>query len=288
MRIPIWPIPIWPIPIWPLAGLCLVLASYAQSVPAQDQSPSTTSVPILRPSWQQKLLKSAPPLSGYGDTAARAASDFLDWAASSPVTQREEARKAIWGARDNQDIATALCKEAIVSMPLDHSRALVALSVIGELRSPVGMRCLIDVVRMPLPDKVTEVDGEFVEHTALGMLQAKAVEGLAYLQLPEGDKEVLRSVAVHPSPIVRAAAINAYLWNHGDTAEAKAALALYVRKGEAIYIDRPRRDPIEQGKDFNRRLEAYLKLHPEAIAPAPVQAKPGAPERPYDQLPPQR
>jgi len=264
-------------------GLC------AQIAWAQEPAPTTESYSVPAPTLQTRYIKRAPELNVYGNAAYEAARAFIDWAAASPVNQREEARKMIWAARDNKDVAIALCKEAFQSIQVDNSRALVIIAILGELRNRAGAYCLAEMVQLPWPEKGTEVDGEIVEQTALGMLQAKAVEGLAYLQLPEGDSEVLRAIASHPSRIVRAAGINAYLWNHGDdNPRARALLGKYVRQGEEIFLDRPRREPQEAGREFNRRLEAYLKLHPEVIPPVPETGKPDEHERPYDQQPPQR
>jgi hypothetical protein len=143
------------------------------------------------------------------------------------------------------------------------------LSILGELRSSVGEECLRKVLHQPFPEKGTSAQGEIVEQTALGILQAKAVDGLAYLQTSSGDEEVLWAVGKHPSRIVRAEAIEAFLWNHNNSDEARATLLHYVRPEEKIFLDRLRRDPRESGEVFNRKLEAFLKAHPEAAAPAP-------------------
>ncbi|HVT61468.1 MAG TPA: hypothetical protein VHR45_24105 [Thermoanaerobaculia bacterium] len=179
----------------------------------------------------------------------------------------------IASARDNKDVAATLCAEAFKAQKRDHSRALVVLGILGEMRSPLGEECLSRFMRLPFPKEGREVDGEIIEQTALGTLQAKAIDGLAYLHNGTGDAEVLRAVAGHPSRIVRAEAISAYLWNYQNSAEARATLATVVRKGEEIFLDRVRREPGQGKEPFNRSLEAYLKAHPEVIAPAPERSQ---------------
>ena len=105
------------------------------------------------------------------------------------------------------------------------------------------------------------------------MLQAKAIDGLAYLRNPEADNEVLRAAGKHPSRIVRAEAIDAYLWNHQDSAEAKATLARYVRPDEKVFLDRVRRGDGEGAEQFNPKLAQFLKAHPELAPPKPEIAK---------------
>jgi len=61
---------------------------------------------------------------------------------------------------------------------------------------------------------------------------------------------------------VRAEAIDAYLWNHADSAEAKATLRKYVQKGEEIFVDALDELPGRKQKSFNAKLAAFLKAHP--------------------------
>lgn len=209
-----------------------------------------------------------PALAGAGDQARKATLAFIDWAGASTLDEREVARKAIAGARENKDVAVVLCEEAFKAQKADHSRALLVLSILGELRNPAGEECLHRFLKIPFPTQGTMTkEGEIAEQTALGELQAQAIDGLAYIRTKTGDEEVLRQVKEHPSIIVRAEAIDAYLWNHQNSQEARNTLKQYVRKGEEIYLDRIRREDGERGESFNRKLEAYLKAHPEVIPP---------------------
>jgi hypothetical protein len=218
-----------------------------------------------------RTLHKPPALSGEGDVARRSALAFIEWAGGSTLEEREDARQVIAGARENKQIAGVLCQEAFSAQKIDHSRALIVLSILGEMRSPVGEECLRRFVNLPFPQEGTKTtEGEIVEQTALATLQAKAIDGLAYMSTASGDEEVLRQVQKHPSIIVRAEAINAYLWNHRNSpAEARRKVSQYVRKGEEIYLDRIRREEGEHAESFNRKLEAYLKAHPEVMPPAP-------------------
>lgn len=236
----------------------------------QRGGPSPSRLMEMRP------MQKAPVLAGQGDGAKRAVLLFVDWAGKSNMKQREEARQVMAAARDNKDVVAALCQEAFSAQKRDHSRALLILSIIGEIRSPFGEECLRRFVNLPFPTGGTKTsEGEIVEQTALARLQAKAIDGLAFLGTPSADQEVLRQVQRHPSKAVRAEAINAYLWNHRDSPDARITLAKFIRKGEEIFLDRPRREEGEGARTFNRKLEAYLQKHPEVIPPKPEKIREG-------------
>jgi hypothetical protein len=141
------------------------------------------------------------------------------------------------------------------------------------MQSRFAEDCLTRFVSQPLPEKGTVVEGEILEQTALATLQAKAIDGLAYLGTPSATAVVLKMVGGHPSRIVRAEAIAAYLWNQKDSAEARRTLAPLVRENERVFLDRIVRKSGESAETFNPKLDAYLKAHPELIPPAPVQRK---------------
>jgi hypothetical protein len=110
-----------------------------------------------------------------------------------------------------------------------------------------------------------------LERTALSVLQAKAVDGLAYLGTPSANEIVVKMVAEHPSRIVSAEAIAAYLSNQKDIAAARQTLAPRVRENERVFLDRIVRKSGKSAETFNPKLEAYLKAHPELLPPAPEQ-----------------
>lgn len=223
----------------------------------------------------------------------RAADDvgrFLDWAGASHVDEAEAARATIVRAGRSSALVSRLIEEVEKTQFADFSRALLALGVLGEMKSPVAEKYLTEFVRRPLPEKGTEVDGEILEQTWAAMLQGKAADALAYLKTERADRVIFELVAKHASRIVRAEAINAYLWNHGDSAEAKRTLEQYVSGDELVFLDRVRRVSAEDGKVFNARLAAFLTAHPEVIPPDPRPGN-GDPQTPndgakFDQSPP--
>jgi hypothetical protein len=215
-----------------------------------------------------------PPLIVAGKEVKTTVMEFVKFAGDTGVGQREEIRKNLQAARENKQVVKILCDESFNAQKEDHSQALLVLSLLGEMKSSFATECLNRFMNLPFPKTGTNVDGEIIEQTALATLQAKAIDGLAYLNTVESNKLVLDAVKNHPSIIVRAEAIDAYLWNHRDKLkEARKMLSQYVRKGEEIYLDRVRRESGETAETFNRKLTAFLKAHPEAVAPKPETEK---------------
>lgn len=260
--------------ILPVASV--VLMSILGCIHKQEKAPRAKEPGGPPPSilYKDRELHKPPPLSGSGESARQSVRTFTDWAGFSTVDEAEDGRKVIESARNNADVVNALYGELVEAKKKDHSRALLVLAILGEMRSPYAEKLLRDFVHLPLPEKGTEVAGEIVEQTALASLQAQAIDGLAYLRSATADEEVLRAIGEHPSRIVRAEAIDAYLWNHGDSAEARAVAARYVRKAERIFLDRIRREEGESAEIFNRKLQVYLKRHPEVAPPEPRRSNP--------------
>ena len=262
--------------------------------------PGTKEPPGLRPSeiLARRQLHRPPPLETAADVAA-----FVEWVAGSAVEEREDGRAVIEKAAGNAEVVRALIGEIEATQGTDHSRALIALAILGEMKNPLGAEFLFEFATRPLPREGTLVEGEILEQTAQAMLQAKATHGLAYLRTKRGDDMVLSLLEGHPSRVVRAEAISSYLWNQGDSPDAKARVAAVIKKRlaripnpteadrlEYLFIDRVRRVAGEPAEIFNRKLAAYLARYPEAIPPDPAPKKgrkTSAPQSPsFDEPPP--
>jgi hypothetical protein len=269
-----------------VGALAVALLPGCQSAQFPKDAPGAKTVGGPSPSEILKQYKqhSPPPLIS-GEDVPR----FLDWAGASHVDEREDARKVI-AAAGNKDVVQALIKEVERVKTLDHPRALLALALLGETRSPAAQSFFVEFARRPLPTDGTIIEGEIIEQTRAAQLQAKAVDGLAYANNENSNKVVTEIIANHPSKIVRAEAINAYLWNHGDSDEARKLLSQYVRKDELILIDRVRRTTGETAESFNRKLDDFLKQHPDVVPPPPEKLdavpKPAYQRRAFDVKPP--
>ena len=237
---------------------------------ADDSRPETGETAGPPPSEVLKdyKLHSPPKLSKAADVAA-----FIDWAAASHVDEAEDVQKVMAGVARNKEVLAALIAEVERVQTTDHPRAVIALGLLGETRSADAQAFFTAFVRRPLPDKGTEIEGEIVEQTLAAQLQGKAIDGLAFINSDSSNKVVTEVAGRHESRIVRAEAINAYLWNHGDSDEARARLAQVVRRDELVLIDRVRRDTGEKADTFDAKLDEFLKKHPELEAPKPEQGK---------------
>ncbi|RKG88914.1 hypothetical protein D7W82_08795 [Corallococcus sp. CA049B] len=220
----------------------------------------------------------SPPKMNAAD-ARKSVNAFITWAGESVVEEQSTARRALASAAKQPELVQAFMEEILAAHESgDTSRALVGLGLLGEMRTYDGAKFLVEFVHRPLPTKGTVIEGELQEEAQLARLQAKAIAGVAYLRNEEFDREVTYQAGNHSSVIVRAEAISAYLWNRGDSLEARKALEPFVRKEERMYLDRVRRVTGEGADAFNRKLTAYLKAHPEVQAPDPVRKDPRPPE----------
>jgi hypothetical protein len=101
---------------------------------------------------------------------------------------------------------------------------------------------------------------------------------IAYLNSPAAKLVVLKAIGGHPSRTVRLSAMNAYLYNNGDSAEAIATARHYAKPQEAIFVGLPRLSPETNRKDFAEHLARFYTEHPEELPPQPkrvAQKKPG-------------
>jgi len=249
----------------PVAATPVAKGPAPGAAPASKQPASPGPGAIL----QERGRRPVPALQGSGEAGRESVRAFIAWAGASTLSEAEDVRKALHQAQNNPEIARALIAEVEASQKSDATRTLIVLSLLGELRSPAAEPFLIEFIQRPLPTGEPAAEGEILAESAAAILQARAVDGLAYLKSTRGDAAVIDAAAKHPSRIVRAEAISAYLWNHSDSSAARERLASRLRPDERIFLDRVRREAGEKAESFNRKLAIYLKSHPELRPPAP-------------------
>lgn len=260
-------------------GIIASMTVWSQDDKPSSKQPAGTSPSRIIASKNRQI----PTLNATAANAQTVVSDFIKFAGESGGDQHEAIRKNLQAAGGNRAVVDAFCNEAFRAQKEDHSQTLFVLSLLGEIKSSFGLDCLSRFMKIPFPQTGTVVDGEIVEQSALATLQAKTIDGLAYLNTAESNRLVLDAVKNHPSIIVRAEAIEAYLWNQRDKAAARKELLQVVRKGEEIYLDRVRRETNEDAATFNRKVAAFLKKHPEVRPPKPEPDK--VPQKPKDEKP---
>lgn len=92
---------------------------------------------------------------------------------------------------------------------------------------------------------------------------------LSYLGTAEADEETLRVAVEHRSQGVRAAAIDAHLFNHADAPEEASRLRDQVRDTDTPLVGMPRFTRDTSRADFERAVEAYLEQYPSQRPPRP-------------------
>lgn len=217
-------------------------------------------------------MHAMPTLGGTGKEGRSAVEAFLQWASASVPEERDDARQALAAMRSDKTVVSTLCRIGRKAEVTDGTKAMVAYALLGELRSDKGLRCLRSVVvrKAPVGGPVETESGKPMAELSFEQLQAKAVEGMAYHGTAESDAMVLDVIAKHPSRAVRAAAIDAWLWNHGDGPDARVPLLQVVSASDAVLLDRVRREEGESAKSFDTKLATFLALHPELVAPDPL------------------
>src|ERR1019366_2742108 len=142
-----------------------------------------------------------PALGGTGAAAQAAGHNFISWASGSAVSQAGQAQAAIAAAQGNADIANALVAEMNLSDPSQLDRNLVVMSILGELQSSIGEAFFTSVVNTPLPVQAPPQSQDELLGVSTGpaILQAKAIDGLAFMGTPTAKAQVLNQVANSPS-----------------------------------------------------------------------------------------
>jgi hypothetical protein len=192
--------------------------------------------------------------------------DFLHWAAGVPTGQVALIRNQIASATGDQALVDRLVSELWRLPVTDVGRHLLLLSTIGELRDERVAPELARFVWYDEDSLATRPDSDqpgcgFEAHPA-ELLQARAVEMLSYLASEAGDDETLRVAAEHPRPGVRAAAIDAHLFNHDDAAEEVDRLRSRVRAEEAMLVGRPRFTRDTDPREFERAVLDFYERYP--------------------------
>lgn len=256
-------------------GGCVTTPPVLKTPPAAEPATATPAGPapdVLRAALAARPL---PALASAADVPA-----FVSAAAVAPVAQREAVRGLIAGARDNAAIASRLIAEFELARSRDFSRAQVALALLGEQRNTAGLAFLTTFVWQPLPGGGLAIEelGMSVAAEAQERLQVQAANAIPYARTQPALQAALEIAARHPSKAVRIEAASSYLWNRGNSEEARRTLGQVLRRDELVVLDRPIREAGMTGQDFNRQLARYLERHPELQPPPPERSGHGNPQ----------
>jgi hypothetical protein len=201
--------------------------------------------------------------------------EFVAWAATVPYERAEEVRREIAEHCDDA-VVEQLGQELLHAHQLDSAHLDIILAILGESRSEAAIeplrRFVWNTELFEKPPDILPIDGEDgVIACRLGLssgdpFRARAVEMLCYVNSTPAHEATLAVIREHPEPAVRHAAIDAFLYNHGDSAEAEDQVRRQVCAEDLDWVGIPRRTAEMDGKEFDEQLAA---LHAEAEPPPP-------------------
>ena len=253
-----------------LTGLVLAGCAPAPIPPELANQPPPAPVVVPSPPWPGLVLT---PNNIDG---------FILVIANAPKTQIPAIRQAIAKTPDRDRVIGGLSARLLESPVTNVGRRLMILAVLGELKSPRAIAPLEEfiwsekiTVRGELGGPVPSTPPATSYFPYTGALKARAAEMLAYIGTQDAFNATLEVAGRHPLREVRVAAIDAYLYNHGDSAGAREALRRVVPQSEAKLIGIPRRTHDMDVRDFDRRLDAFYAQYPEERPPVPVQGPGG-------------
>jgi hypothetical protein len=148
---------------------------------------------------------------------------------------------------------------------------LVVLGILGEMRRSDAVAQLREVVWAPLGPADSQAE-RLTARDLEEMIQVKAVQGLAFLATPQADAAVREVIENHEALHVRVSAIDAYMWNHGDSPATAAELYRLLPADLHPYVERPRFHRGIDREEFTRRLRAWQKKWGSQSQPAPMSA----------------
>ncbi len=215
--------------------------------------------------------------------SAETIDEFIQWAAGVPAGEVEVIRERIANAREDENLIDQLTKELWRLPVRDVSRHGLLLSTIGELRDPRAASVLIKFIWYdgeiaPGDDRKRFLHSCSFEADGSEVLRARATEMLSYLSSSEAAEATLEIVARHPSDFVRAAAIDAHMFNAGDSPEAAEQLHKTVREEDRWRVGLPRLTRDVDPEEFERAVLAFYEQYPQERPPAPEQHPQPGPE----------
>ena len=264
----------YPSKFQPFAWLTLLIVASLTALTARTQVIAPQNPDQPDPPRQELSKEITPQVNKIMPLHAESTDEFLRTVTNSSLGQLSSVRAELQRVSENPVIVDALANRLLILPVTDIDRHLTILSALGEMRNPRAITALKNfiwakqaVVSQPLAGHSTELGVSFFNHD--GALRARAVEMLAYINNEESSAEVLHIAADHPGAEVRLAAMDSYLYDHGDSDQAKAELARTVRPDEIKLIGLPRFTKSTNPKLFDQQVAAFYKRYPEELPPSP-------------------
>ncbi len=199
---------------------------------------------------------------------------FLDWAQQVPQSRVDLIKQQALAASTDPAVALALSKRLLELPVVNVDKHLMILAVMGESRNPQFIEPLKKFIWSREPVVTESVGGgtsgshvSFFSHGRA--LQSRAAEMLAYIGNAEAFAAARDVISKHPAVEVRIAAIDAYMFNHADSPQARDEITRLAAPGDSKMIGIPRRTRDMNVREFDERMRAFYARYPEEKAPVP-------------------
>lgn len=167
-----------------------------------------------------------------------------------------QVRAAIKLLREQPVIIDALIK-IYQSLPKKaYQDRSILLGIIGEMKRDDAFPFLREVIWNPLPEYQIWTDGTS-PYEEEEMIAVKAVQCLAYLNNAHCRQELMEIMLSHQSSHVKIMAVDAFMWNQGDSEEAAAALYQTLPPQMHKYVEMPRFAHNMDADQFREKLERW-------------------------------
>jgi hypothetical protein len=185
--------------------------------------------------------------------------EILQTVAGSPAGEISSVREGL-ALRALQPASVKVLIHTYNSTPSERfSERFLLIQVLGALKRPDAFAFLKEVIWKPLPTGATLHAGLSTRERE-EIIQSKAMQGLAYLGTASAAEETMRIIREHGSEHVRREAIDAYLWNQGDSAEAVRQLRESLPARYHTSIGMPRYMKGGNAVTFNRKMDEQRRL----------------------------
>ena len=203
---------------------------------------------------------------------------FVDWVSSMPSSQVGEVKEQIALVKSDPKVVDAVAGKLSFRNLGSYGHQLIYLSILGEMKNERALGPLKDylnspecpvfeeraaILRSPGGPKTSVFD-------ACAGLKAAAINMIGYINSAAAQAVVLKTVGGHASRTVRLSAMNAYLYNNGDTADAIATVRQHAKPEEAKFVGLPRLSSDSNPKEFAARLARFYTENPDERPPQPM------------------
>jgi len=212
---------------------------------------------------------------------------FVDWISTMPSSQISDVKEQISLVKSESTVVDAVAAKLSFRNLGSYGRQLIYLSILGEMKNERALRPLQDYLNSrecPVFEERTTIHPvstapKMSVFDACAGLKAAAINMIAYINSPAAKVVVVKTISDHASRSVRLSAMNAYLYNNGDSAEAVATARQHARPEEAKFVGLPRLAPDTDRKEFAARLARFYTEHPGERPPQPKQVARRKPEK---------